>query len=438
MMRRGLRRAAYLIATCILLAGAAGCAATDQSDEETRGPTRVEQPDYVELDLAAAAEGVRTVQLYPTGQEGELPFVELDGARGLTLEFDLVAGEGRPLSAYFYHADRIWRRDLSPGEYLGSFQHDNVSDYSISSGTQVPYVHYEYEFPNENIEFLISGNYVVRVTEQGDEEAVLFERAFFVTEQSAGLEFMTDNVIVGTGGYPSTQPIAFLRPPSDIQGNVFDYNVCFVRNGRFDMARCSGRPSVMNQPELQFHLEPEYSFEPEGAPYFLDLANLRSSPSIASGDFIESPYRIFLEPDYARFGGVGFSRLLTGQTVVSGALQMAEADTRGEYVIARFSYVPPDEEPLGGDVILTGSFNDWRYDPANRLTWVPEEGQYQVDMLIKQGHYEYRYITRDRRLVRSLRGNMPRSENQYVALVYYDDVRLSTDRLIAVRQTIAN
>lgn len=433
---KSLLRATFCAAAAVLLAAVFGCAGTDQANEETRGPSRIQQPDFVEMDLAAADQDVRTLQLYPTGQEGELPFIELDGGRTLTLEFDLISARGRPLSAYFYHADRIWRRDLSPSEYLGSFQRDDVSDYSISSGTQVPYIHYDYEFPNDAIQFLISGNYIVRVTEQGDEEAVLFERAFFVTEQSAALEFVTDMVIVG-GGYPSTQPIAFLQPPSGIQGNVFNYNVCFVRNGRFDMARCSDRPSLMNQPELQFYLEPEYSFEPEGAPYFLDLSNLRSSVSIAAGDFVQSPYRIYLEPDYARFGGTGFSRLRTGQTVVSGAVQMADADIRAEYVLTRFSYVPPDERRIGGEVILTGSFNDWRYDPANQLTWVPEEGRYEVDILIKQGQYEYRYLTRDRRTARSLRGNMPRSENQYAAMVYYDDVNLSTDRLIAVRQTLS-
>jgi len=429
-------RATSRAAAAVLLTFLFGCAGTDEANEDTRGPSRIQQPDFVEMDLAAADQDVQTVQLYPTGQEGELPFIELDGGRTLTLEFDLISTQGRPLSAYFYHADRIWRRDLSPSEYLESFQRDDVSDYNISSGTQVPYIHYDYEFPNDAIRFLISGNYIVRVTEQGDEEAVLFERAFFVTEQSASLEFVTDMVIVG-GGYPSTQPIAFLRPPTGVHGNVFNYNVCFVRNGRFDMARCSDRPSLMNQPELQFYLEPEYSFEPEGAPYFLDLSNLRSSVSIAASDFVESPFRIYLEPDYARFGGTGFSRLLTGQTVVSGAVQMADADIRAEYVLTRFSYVPPDERQIGGDVILTGSFNDWRYDPANKLTWVPDEGRYEVDVLIKQGQYEYRYLTRDRRTVRSLRGNMPRSENQYAAMVYYDDVSLSTDRLIAVRQTLS-
>lgn len=436
-MMHNIRQGLAGVVAVVLIATAAACASSEESKDSQRRPSRVAEPNYVSVDLAASAPDVRTIQLYPTEREGALPIMELNSLQTLSLEFDLMTQQGQPLSVYFYHADRTWSRDLAPSQFLESFQHDNVVNYSISSGTQVPFVHYEYRFPNDAIQFLVSGNYVVRVTEQGDEEAILFEKAFFVTEQAAGLEFLTDKVIIGGYGYPSIQPTALLRPPSGTEGNIFNYNVCFVRNGRFDMARCADRPSLMNQPVLEFYLEPEFSFEPEGAPYYLDLSSLRSSPSISASDFSESPYRIFLEPDFARFGGTPVNQLLTGQTVVSGAVRMSDADIRAEYVLARFAYVPPDERRLDGEVILTGSFNDWRYDPANALTWVPEEGRYETTLLIKQGQYEYRYLTRDRRLVRALRGNMPRSENQYAAMVYYDDVSLNTDRLIAVRQTIA-
>lgn len=432
-----IRRAIADVVLAVLVLSAAACANSEQSNSSQRGPSRSDVPEYVSVDLAASDQDVRTVQLYPTGSEGSLPFMDMNSSETLSLEFDLMNQQGRALSVYFYHADRSWNRDLVPSQYLESYQHDNVLEYSISSGTQVPFVHYEYEFPNDAIQFLVSGNYVVRVTEQGDEQDVLLERAFFVTEQAAGLDFMTDRIIIGGYGYPSIQPIAMLRPPSGIEGNIFNYNVCFVRNGRFDMARCADQPSLMNQPVLEFYLEPEFSFEPEGAPYYLDLSSLRSSPNISASDFSQSPYRIFLEPDFARFGGTPVNHLLTGQTVVSGALGMADADIRAEYVLARFAYVPPDEARLNGEVILTGSFNDWRYDPEYKLTWMPEEGRYETTLLIKQGQYEYRYITRDRRLIRALRGNMPRSENQYAAMVYYDDVSLNTDRLIAVRQTIS-
>jgi hypothetical protein len=188
---------------------------------------------------------------------------------------------------------------------------------------------------------------------------------------------------------------------------------------------------------MEFYLEPEVSFEPEGAAYFVDISNLRASPSISASDFTQSPYRIYLEPDFARFGGSGLAPLLNGQSMIEEAVRMGEADVSSEYVLTRFAYVPPDEQRLDGEVILTGSFNGWQYDAANQLAWVPEQARYEGDLLLKQGQYEYRYVIRDRRAVRALRGNMPRADNQYAAFVYFEDIRVNTDRLLAVKQTIA-
>lgn len=414
-----------------------GCAASEQAGEEERsaGPRAVSSsPNFVEMDLAAAEKSVQSIQLYGGSNEANLPIIGLQSRQNLTLEFDVMAEQGRPLSVYFYHADRIWRRDLSASQYLESYQHDNLLDYQLSTGTEVPYVHYTYRFPNQNIQFLISGNYIIRVTEQGDEENVLFERAFFVTEQSTALEFGTDQVLVGDYGYPSIQPIAQFRPTPGTEGDVFDYNVCFARDGRFDLARCSDRPSLMNAPVMQFFLEPETSFEPEAAPYFLDIADLRNSPQIVASDFSTEPYRIELEPDYAAFGGGVYGEPLNGQSRISSVIPAGDGDIRGQYVLTRFVFVPPDEARLSGEVLVTGSFNGWRYDPAYQLQWVPERTRYEGEFLLKQGEYEYRYVTRDHR---ALQQAMPQAQSQLLAFVYYDDASLQTDRLLAVQQTIA-
>ncbi len=433
----------YAVVGCLMLLAvltAAGCSGPKEAEGEqrprrTRSPERF--PSYVEMNLASAQSEVRTIQLYGSRggvtDEAALPVAPVGTSRALTLEFDLLSDRGRPLSVYFYHADRLWRRDLTPSEYLDSFHRDDLLDYTMSLGTDPAYVHYTYRFPNPTIQFRLSGNYIVRVTEQGDEDAVLFERAFFVTEQRAAMDFVTDQVLLGGTAYPSTQPIAAFRPPADLPGNAFDYNVCFVRNGRFELARCSDRPSLAQQPVMQFYLEPEMAFEPEGASYFLDLSTIDGGPQIARVDRSRRPFEVTLEPDYARFGTSGIAPLLNGQTVVSGAVRgVGDADTEAEYVRVRFSYVPPDEQPLAGEVIVTGSFSDWQFDPANRLSWVPEAGRYEGELLLKQGQYEYRYAARDRRLARALAGTMPRPENHYAAFVYYRDIRVNTDRLLAV------
>lgn len=428
----------FLLALVILVVSGCASQREGESRERSAGPrAAASSPLYVEMDLAASEGSVRSIQLYAGDSEVRLPVYELGAPDPLTLEFDLMAERGRPLSVYFYHADRNWRRDLSPGEYLSSFQSDDLLEYRLSSGTDVPFVHYRYRFPNDDIQFLLSGNYVVRVTERGDEDDVLFERAFFVTEQATALEFGTERVHVGDYGYPSIQPIAEFRPPSGLDGNVFSYNVCFVRNGRVELARCTDRPSLGSSPLLQFYLEPEVAFEPEEPPYFLDAADLRTSNQIVAADFSTRPYRIELEPDYARFGGAGVGPMLNGQSRISSVVRIGDADVEAEYVLARFAYVPPDEEAVGSQVLVAGSFNGWRYDRESTLEWVQERGRYEGEILLKQGQYEYRYVGRDRRLAQAVRSNMPRAENQYTTLVYFRDPSLNTDRLLAVRNVLS-
>ena len=451
----------------------AGCAGSQEADGENPRRQRQVRPQADVLagpNLAPTSSEVQTIQLYPAtdeevrsasgggaGVETRLPVlpIRLAGSQSiaassprsgdenrlrLRLEFDLMEPNGRPLSIYFYHADRTWRRDLIPTQFLDSFQDDNLIRYTPSRAAEVPYVHYEYAFPNESIGFLeqASGNYILRVTEQGREDEVLFERAFFLTEQAAPVDLAFDAVLTGGRGFPSVQPAALFQPPTSLTGNVFSYDVCFVRNGQFNQARCSDRPSLNQQPALLFQLQPETAFEPVPADYFLDLGALQVSNRIVKVDYTTSPYEVVLEPDYARFAGTLDGELLNGQTVVSGAVRdVTDADVAAKYVQTRFQYVPDGEAPLRGEVLVIGSFNNWQYDPANALEWVAEQGRYEGEVLLKQGYYEYRYVTTDREAARALAGTLPRQDNRYTAFVYYQDIELNTDRLLAVQGTTA-
>src|SRR5690606_6327055 len=111
---------------------------------------------------------------------------------------------------------------------------------------------------------------IVRVAESGDEDAVLFERAFFVTEQSVPINLGLDDLLVAQSTFPAVQPTARFTPLPETQANFFDYSVCFLRGGRLDDIRCASDPSLMQQPALEFYLQPRSSFEPAGGEYVLD------------------------------------------------------------------------------------------------------------------------------------------------------------------------
>ncbi|WP_228350258.1 type IX secretion system plug protein domain-containing protein [Rhodocaloribacter litoris] len=431
----------YSLILAVLMIGCAGSEKTGdrrQENEARREPpeeahTRDDLTPSPHGNLAPAAETVRTIQVYRTGDEQALPIITLGSNQTITVAFDLLETRGRPLSVYFYHANRTWRRDLSPTEYLDSFQRDDLLDYQPSQNTGIPYTHYRYRFPNRSIEFKISGNYILRVTEQGMEDEVLFERVFFVSEQATPVDVELDNVMLSGFAYPAVQPVARFTPPPALQSNAFNYTTCFVRNGQLDAARCSDRPMLADQPALQFFLPPGTAFEPAVADYFVDLGDLRVGGRIERTDLTSIPFKVFIEPDYARFAGSGLDPLLNGQIVVDAAVRgLAEPGLQAEYVEARFAYVPPDELPVAGDVILSGSFNGFAVDPQHRLEWVPERRRYEGRVLLKQGRYEYRYVVSDGRIRRAQTGATPRLENLYSVFVYFSDLSLHTDRLIAV------
>jgi hypothetical protein len=405
-----------------------------RSDEETESQTdRKARTNRFAPDLAAPSEDVRTIQVYAGSDERSLPVIRLNGDETIQLEFDLMERQGRPLSIYFDHADRSWQRDLSPSQYLESFQDDDLLEYDPSIGTEIPYVHYRYEFPNDDIRFRVSGNYVLRVTEQGNPDEVLFERAFFIAEEAGGLELSADGVVISGQRQPSIRPIARYLPPSEIRGNPFGYTACFLRNGRLPEAKCEDRPRLTDAPALRFELPRDRAFAPVAADYFLDLSTLRVGGSIEAVDRSTTPFGVLLEPDFAEFAGSSLGPTLNGQTVIRGAQSMQNPEVSSEYVRTTFAFVPPNERPVRGRLRVAGSFTGMQVDPALDLDFVADRGRYEGQVLLKQGHYEYYYDTTDPALRRTLQQNLPRSTNTYTTFVYYEDVRLNTDRLLITR-----
>ena len=158
-MNKVLRSLQWWVCPLVALLMMAACSTPREAGEERiprRSRAQRAEPPRVDLNLEAPLDVVQTIQLY-AGDEDQLPVVSMRGGRKLTLEFDLMDNNGRPLSAYFYHANREWERDLNASEYLTSFHRDDLFDYQISGNTQVNYSHYTYTFPNNSIGFRISG-----------------------------------------------------------------------------------------------------------------------------------------------------------------------------------------------------------------------------------------------------------------------------------------
>ena len=381
--------------------------------------------------FAPTHDDVRTVQLYE-GTPRRLPILTLGSGETLTLAFDLLTTDTRPLSITFEHADRSWKRALSAAQYMESFADDTIIEYRRSQGTAVPYVHYTYTFPNDDIRFRLSGNYILRVTEQGRPDEVLFERPFFVDETAGSLEMGGESIVVTGQRQPSIRPIARFTPPADLRGNPFGYNVCFVRNGQWNTARCADRPLLIERPALRFELDRRAAFAPRALAYSLDLSTLRPGSGIERIDRSASPFRVLLEPDAAQFPDLG--PLLNGQILGPdvGAFGRSAPHITAEYVRTTFAFVPPNEQPLRRRPVLRGTFTDPPPAPGQSLEWVAARQRYEADVLLKQGRYQYEYEVAPAAQTTLQRQTASFADDIYTSFVYYRDPSRNTDRLLSV------
>jgi len=428
-----LKAVGFVLVSIVLTIALSSCAASEEAREDR--PER--RPEPSGLNINDDSEEVESVQLHAGSGETSLPIVQLGSGLTIRLAFDLMTTRGRPLTVYFYHADREWKRDLIPSEYLSIFHRDDLIDYRSSGATFVDYVHYEYEFPNSTIDFRMSGNYILRVSERGNEDEILFERPFFVSEQSTPMDMRLDNVLVAGRQFSSIQPIVRFTPP-DLTTNIFDYSVCFLRNSWYELSRCVENPSLDVRPDIQYYLEPRDSFGPRSSSYYLNLSDVRPGGRVERIDQNAIPWSVTMEPDYSNLGASGISPFLNGQSVIrEGVRSVGDPDHAAEYVAVTLRLVPPNEQRAAGRIFVAGSFSNWVVQERNELFWNAGSGWYEGEVLMKQGQHEYRYFSNDSSLQQRLDGGMPQVQNMFTTFIYLDDISIQSDRLIATQGIIS-
>ena len=103
------------------------------------------------------------------------------------LEFDDLLAEDNDYYYVIEYFNHDWKpSNLYKNEYLSGLDNQRISNYKSSFGTLQRYTHYELTLPNENTQFLISGNYMLSVFDANDE--LMFRRKFLIYENLVTIE----------------------------------------------------------------------------------------------------------------------------------------------------------------------------------------------------------------------------------------------------------
>ncbi|MFY7787382.1 MAG: type IX secretion system plug protein domain-containing protein, partial [Thermoflexibacteraceae bacterium] len=150
---------------------------------------------------------IRTILLYPYGNtDASLtpPIVPLY-QQNLRLEFDDLNTNGTRYTAKIISCDKDWQvTTLNNIEYLDVVNEFYINDREMSYNTKVAYQHYWLDVPAVKI----SGNYVLKVYENGYEDRLVFCRRFMITEGGVGIAAQ-QNLAIGGSSVFNNQQIDF-------------------------------------------------------------------------------------------------------------------------------------------------------------------------------------------------------------------------------------
>ena len=121
---------------------------------------------------------------------------------------------------------------------------------------------------------------------------------------------------------------------------------------------------------------------------------------------IDDPYTLF--PD------------VNGNFIIRN-LDSNESDLDADYSWVHFS-LKSRENLAGKDVYVNGNYNNWQLNAANKLDFNEGSGLYEKTILLKQGFYNFQYVTKNGEGEISnsdIDGSFYQTENDYTVILYY-------------------
>ncbi len=383
---------------------------------------------------------IRTVQLYKAGFELAPPIIQLGSPDQLVLRFDDLQADTENLSYTVVHCNAQWEpSELLPGQYLTGALSDYIPVGRLSFNTLQPFIHYEMVLPNDMMQITRSGNYLLKVYRGDDQDDLVLTRRFMVFEQLVQMDArVVASRNVEMRNVAQQIDLVVRHPQLPVQDPFSEIHVAMLQNMRWEDLRTGFRPRFMRGSELVYDHPDQGLFMGGNEFRNIDLKDLRFATqritSIEPGPG-QDVYHAYVLPEERRNIKVYFDQPdIDGKYIVRN--DIVNGDPLGaDYVKVHFKL--PLAAPLMEDVYVYGGFSDFQCRKENRMLWSAQEKAYKAEILLKQGFYDFMYVTLPRNAtsanITAIEGSHFQTENDYVIMVYFTDHQQRTDRLVGVR-----
>ena len=371
-----------------------------------------------------------------------LPVLNLGSTESLKLSFDMLDPQNEFLNYSIIHCNRNWMpSDLQPMDYVNGNTMGEITDYKFSTNTYQTYTHYSLNFPTEEMTITKSGNYILKVFRNFDEEDILLTRRFMVVDIKTKISSTIKSATVPEFRF-SHQEVDFSINylGFDIPNPFLDVNVTIIQNNSWNNAITNLKPQFVNNNELSFNYENENLFPGTNEFRFFDIRSLRFFSNNVIKKYIDSVQNVVLRPEESK-AYLNYVRWIdyNGKRDIfnSDGMNLVED---GDYALVHFNFKSNNLEDMG-EIFVYGELTDWQLKDEFKMTYSPELNMYTCPVLLKQSYYNYHFILRgkDGKIDYSFtEGNHQETENDYTILVYHKNVFYGYDEIIGLGSRNSN
>lgn len=383
---------------------------------------------------------IHTIQVNRNGNWNLNPVIALGSGDNIKISFDRISEDSFDRLRYkIHHCDAYWKLStgISEIDYLDGFNDNPISDYAPSINTNVEYTHFNLTLPNRDASLKLSGNYVVEVYDEDDPDTILLTACFSVVDPLVTIAAsVSANTDIDTNKDHQQVSFNILHQGMNIR-DPFTEIIAFVQqNNRLDNERLVAKPTYINPGKLIYERNRDLIFKAGNEYRRFETSSYRySGMNVKSIEYKRPDYIMNIETDKVRANlSYSYDQDQNGRVIIHNN-DSEYPETEADYFITNFTLAM--DQPILESIYINGDFTDDTFNDKYKLKYDKDNKSYHLSLLLKQGMYNYLYLTKDgnKYTTANIEGDYYQTENEYSIYVYYRPNGQRYDSLIGV-QTI--
>lgn len=386
---------------------------------------------------------INGVQLYKAGSQTSYPIFNLGSLNALSLEFDDLNGGIKNYSYTYQLCNADWTpAQLSYFDFIQGFTANRIMNYQVSSIATTQYTHYWVGLPEANFFPTKSGNYILKVFLDGDTSQLAFSRRMLIVDNKSDILLSLQQPYDATK-MRTHQKLQFTVNTSVLQvvNPEQQIKVMVLKNYRWDVPITGAQPAFIRGKMFEYNGEQDFLI-PAGKEYrWIDLTSFRFvSDRIRSIDQNTKPFSVYALTDKERLNTEYLPYQDYNGFFFIKATEQITPSFQGDYGNVHFVYQNTDKAAFPDrNVFIVGQFNNYICDAKSQMRYNADSGYYENNILLKQGYYNYIYVTKPIRDPNApsdasvTEGDYWETENDYSVLVYYRSLNNRYDELVGFK-----